>query len=880
MEHSETTDPGLRIDAPVTDLEDERIRASLGAKLFGRREQVEVDRFVLREQLGSGGMGVVYRADDPVLERSVALKVVRPDRATPRMRESLLHEARLVARLQHPNVVAVYEAGEQDEVVWIAMELVEGPTLREWLDPARPWREIVPVFMAAGEGLAEAHRQGLVHRDFKPENVLVEARPEGGVRPRVVDFGVALAERDSTDAAVAGTPAYMAPEQLVGDDVDARADQFAFCVALCEAVSGQRPTHMLATQSDITALRAELVPPAQGRWPRWLHRVMCQGLDPDPARRFASMDALLEALRRGLESRRRRLGLSAAAVVLGSAVAIALVRAPDPCADAGVQADAVWNPQAKSELRDWFDPTRGSFHAGSAQAVEAGLDRWTSAWQDARVDACRASQVERRQSDALQDLRDACLHRALLEVDGWLHAVRTNPADTEQVGKAVAHLGRLPELAACADTDTLRRELAFTGDAARRDEVDALWDAIATAKGAAYAGRWEPEALQALLDQALALEYSPVVAASAHVLALGELTHGDRDQAKEHLSLAYHHAIRGRADRLSADAALLRAWADLEGRNDLQEGRRWLDDAESFVAAMGDPPTLRSAWLDHAGVLASFEGRHADSERLHRQALALRNTIDADSIAAGQSRTNLGIALMRLHRLDEAREEIETARDVTVRRMGSHHPQVGKAENNLAAVLQRMGDHAGAQQALDRALEVKTAVFGATHPALASTFVNRANNRWEMGDHDGALEDLERAIEIRGNANGERHPSLLIPLINLGFSLCELDRHGEAEPHVLRAQSIALESGAKPDVVYARRALAQVYAGQGRAAEAVGVYEQLSEWMEADGELACDQAEAFELFADAVAKTGDTARAVGLRGRAAQLGETHACSKQ
>jgi tetratricopeptide (TPR) repeat protein len=885
MESSESTEFDVELDAPPSDLEDERIRAVLGARLFGREEVVTIDRFELGERLGSGGLGVVYRAKDPVLQRAVALKVVRPDRSSEALRDSLLREARFAAKLQHPNVVTVFEAGAQDDTVWIAMELVEGPTLRSWLSTPRRWQEIVALFVSVGQGLAEAHRLGVVHRDFKPENVLVESRPDGGVRPRVADFGVAVPDPErlrDTSVPVAGTPAYMAPEQLLGEAVDGRADQFAFCVALHEALSGERPARAerLTTQSRVTEPGAASSPPpaVERRWPRWLHGVVMRGLEADPSKRFASMDALLEALQRGLERRRRRFTLAGGSVVLGVAVAIAVVRSPDPCAGVRDSVVEVWNPQARAGLRAWMQPERGPFWQESADAVDAGVDAWMQRWGDAREDACRASQVERRQSDELRDLRDSCLDRTLGEVGGWISALQMGDVDATAVGKAVSHLGRLPDLDACADSATLLRELPFSGDAVRRAELEELWDSLAVARGMSHAGHWDQAGTEALLAEAEALEYPPVVAAAARLLATDELTHGDRETAKARLEMAYRQAIRGRADRLSGEVALLRAWTDLEGRTDLEEGKRWLDDAKAFIAAVGDPPVLRSTWLDHAGVLAVYEGRYTDAEALHREALALRNEVDAGSIAALQSRGNLGIALLRQHRLDDAKVEFEAARDQTARSMGAHHPQVGKLENNLAAVLQRLGDHEGSLQALNRALDIKVSVFGADHPAVASSLVNRANARWAMEDQQGSLDDLKRAIEIRATALGDEHPSLLTPLANLAFSLVEMERYEEALSHASRAVSVALAAydDAHPEVTYARRAVAMSYVGLERMQEAADTYAAIVPHL--GSEPPCDQFEVLSGYAGVARSLGASEQADTLAKRAAALAEANVCT--
>jgi serine/threonine protein kinase/tetratricopeptide (TPR) repeat protein len=280
----------------------------------------------LLEELGAGGMGVVYAAHDPELHRKVAIKLLRSARNDAR----LLREARALAQLSHPNIVAVYDVGQVEGRVFLAMELVEGTTLRGWLkERRREWREALEVFVPAGRGLAAAHAGGLVHRDFKPENVMLGH--DG--RVRVLDFGIvssagaegarraddevaALARADldhglsqgtvrlTETGALIGTPFYMAPEQLRAEEIDERADQFSFCVALWEAVHGQRPFRGETLRDLVRAIEGgKPTEPTQPRpVPAWLRRLLGRGLEIDRAARHASMAALLAAIDAGLAS--------------------------------------------------------------------------------------------------------------------------------------------------------------------------------------------------------------------------------------------------------------------------------------------------------------------------------------------------------------------------------------------------------------------------------------------------------------------------------------------------------------------------------------------------------------------------------------------------
>ncbi len=271
-------------------------------------------RFVLLDEAGAGAMGTVYAAYDPELDRRVALKVLHDHHAAHQAR--IRREAVAMARVSHPNVVQVYEVGAHDGQLFIAMEFVDGPLLTTWQSEVDDWAEIVRVYVAVGRGLAAAHRAGLVHRDFKPDNVLVGA--DG--RPRVIDFGLArapigegvealdLAQGEGAELLASpltrtghllGTPAYMAPEQFAGRVPTAASDQFAFAVALYEALYDQPPFPRDSLRALRRAVDAGLVePPPRGRSVPALHSALVRALSPDPSRRWPGMDPLLDALSR------------------------------------------------------------------------------------------------------------------------------------------------------------------------------------------------------------------------------------------------------------------------------------------------------------------------------------------------------------------------------------------------------------------------------------------------------------------------------------------------------------------------------------------------------------------------------------------------------
>jgi hypothetical protein len=336
---------------------------------------VMVGRFVALELIGRGGMGTVYTAYDPELDRYIALKLLHHQARTvtgDRARAQILAEAQAMARISHPGVVAIYEVGTFRDRVFAAMELVEGTTLRAWItEQARSWREVVAVFLLAGEGLAAAHAAGVVHRDFKPENVLLGR--DG--RVKVSDFGLSSLSPEG-DGTVAGTPGYLPVEALRGEGVDHRADQFAFCVALCEALHGRRPFSAQTADDLASEVRRGPVFDRRTRGvPKRLDQIVRRGLAFAPEDRYASMRELLDALRRTASRRsaRRAAAVLVAAVVLGAVAVLTaeLAREHGPAVDPSVcerspepDMASAWSPALHASLTQRFaeSPGLGDWH--------------------------------------------------------------------------------------------------------------------------------------------------------------------------------------------------------------------------------------------------------------------------------------------------------------------------------------------------------------------------------------------------------------------------------------------------------------------------------------------------------------------------------------
>ncbi|MEM6992074.1 MAG: serine/threonine-protein kinase, partial [Myxococcota bacterium] len=413
---SPSTAPGFAHARPMDDelfgpLEAQQLYAQVFQRVFGEPNPVRIGRYTVLERIGTGGMGVVYSAFDNELDRKVAVKLVRRQGNTAQSR--MIREAKSLARLSHPNVVQVHDVGEWQGHMFIAMELVVGATLSQWLTEApRAVAEITELLAGAGNGLVAAHAAGITHRDFKPDNILVGA--DG--RARVVDFGVArtdagadagqpLAGAIQTELTVTGTavgtPAYMAPEQLTGAALDSRVDQFAFAIVLYEAVTGQRPF----AADDITMLRKEVCSgnmrpfPRRADIPGRVRIVIERALSPSPDDRYPSMEALLSELRPSRRPGYRGLLGAAAAIVAVSALSYGLVEDATSGAQAAdterrreaSRADTAERALAERQDRLTVEEARVRLGDDTAAAVAKLAELSPSGWtRDARAVAAEA----------------------------------------------------------------------------------------------------------------------------------------------------------------------------------------------------------------------------------------------------------------------------------------------------------------------------------------------------------------------------------------------------------------------------------------------------------------------------------------------------------
>jgi tRNA A-37 threonylcarbamoyl transferase component Bud32/tetratricopeptide (TPR) repeat protein len=737
-----------------------------------------IGRYTVLELVGRGGMGEVYAAYDPQLDRKIALKLLRTDgrEAEARAEARLLREAKAIARVSHPNVVTVHDAGTFGDRIFVAMEFVEGATLKEWLaERPRQRAEILEVFAAASQGLAAAHAAGLVHRDFKPPNVMVGR--DGAVR--VTDFGLVRqvghgdqvdegaesaaagamtgnAEVDLTRTGeVVGTPRYMSPEQFKGDPLDARTDQFSFCVALYEALYGQR-----AFAGDgLADLMANVLegrvspPPLKSTVPGWLRRVLLRGLEVDPARRFPSMEALSAALEADPGARRRRAGM---ALGLLATLALAVVGArriagskPALCRSGPEPWSQVW-PTGKDALHAAFVATGRSYAEQAFVEVSRALDAYVSRWNDMYTDACEATQVRGEQSAEILDLRMGCLNerlgRARALVDVLAHA------DGTVVDNAVSAAGALPALGRCADVGLLRAVVRPPDDEASRRRVGELRANLAHLVAVLDSGRCQEaeKVAEVLIPRVRQAGYAPLIAQTLHAAAsLVDSCGGEPAVGFARWEEAFSLALAARDDDTAAHIAIAYATELARRADDLPSAQRWIDIGRALVARMGSAPLLATrASVAEADILMK-QDRGAEAADLERRAIQEKEALlGPDDVDVAASWNGYGTALESAGRSEEAVAAFERSADVMRRKLGPGHARVAAALENEGESLLSLHRNAEALGVFEQASTIWTRA-GASPLMLARGQTGTGMALVALDRPTEALPRLEEALQTQ-----------------------------------------------------------------------------------------------------------------------------------
>ena len=843
----------------------------------------QLGKYQLEHLLGRGGMGEVWAARDPDLDRRVAVKVLTG--ALTNSAEGLARlqrEGRAMARLRHPNVITVYDAAFADGRGLIAMELIDGENFASWLARVHPRSEVVDMLLAAGRGLAAAHDAGMLHRDFKPHNVLVER----GGRVLVTDFGLARAigptappqpadvagtaaiptdpmaatiepavapasdapvglsstiisgiddtvattvapGRDSTasgetgslDSALTqtgsllGTPAYMAPEQLLARATHAHCDQFAFCVTAWEALAGARPFAGTDLGALLVAIEGHEVV-NEARVPRRLRAILHRGLASDPNARWSSMAELLRRFERAWR-RPRRIALASSAIVAVGAVAaaFAIVRQPaEPtCADEGAAIGELWTPTVASELRSKMVATGAPHVERMYSGVAAAYARYTAAWTSMRTSACTA----RREGE------DAAAARTLACLDVRRTALATNISDV-MTGAGAGKLAGIPSMTTLLEPiATCAHPTDATG---RFDDAARVRKAISDAHDRDWNKGERPEArrgLDRLASELAGLGYPPLRAEV--LIAAAGLAKRDFDLAGAEAALRQAVALAegGGDDRIKIQAATQCA-SVLVATSQFDEAKRMLDSAEASLARFGIDIGLEADIARTRGSLASGQDSLDEAARQDERALDLGQVVHDTS--AGPQLMEVYTKLGRTADAQALKSRLEAggSADVIARAAGA--AGVGLAALVAANRAHDQCEHAVQNGKLEEAIVRCSEAFASEATSGADTTFRRMDLGRVLalhGDHAKA-----RAQYLAAAASAERNHAknaLMYGLLVAGKESLALDDAPAAIDQYRRCAEVARELGKPGEEVRlsARAGLGRALAAAQQDAEAI-----------------------------------------------------------
>lgn len=793
----------------------ERARQNVAdALLGGFDEPSHLGRFAVLRLVGQGGMGKVYAAFDERLDRRVALKVIAPSKASsPQARQRMVREAKAMARLSHPNVVALYEADEHDDTTFLVLEFMDGPTLDAWLEERqRSVQEILDAFAAIGAGLAAAHEAGVVHRDFKPANVLFS---QDGT-PKVADFGLAATSgqpdalestdevrlepgegRLTTTGFAVGTPMFMSPEQWAGETADARSDQFSFCVALYKALYRRDAFEGASPEARRdTVLDGAPREPSSQSIPAWVWPTVRRGLRRIPAERFEDMSQLLAALQANPSTRRRRwVAVGAATLVIAGIGASFPIRneiAIRACDEEAAAVDGLWNPQRRGELEKAFLALPIGHAKDSWNRTSRAIDAYAADWTTAKRDACLASSVEHDVDDIFARRASECLDEQLEQFEFNVGVLgEATPAVADQASNL---FGRAQAPGDCNAEARLAVRPDLPAGAQERDRIRSIRRSLREVSVQNWQAN-DDEALrlanEALAD-ALDLGWPPLVT-TAH-MAIGDVQshrwHGE--PAAQSFRAAYEVAAAAGHDELALEAIVGLMFALTEMLGKPEEALWWHGVAQ---------PTVRRAGLEQTGDMAQlWRGYGAAHHALGDYAKALDAYERAHAIFAerfGESsttvatmRSDIGLAHLALENYDAALEAFEQSRATEVRARGANHPysatpvinmgvaywEQGRPEkaeaayrealgileraygrddvrlapvhNNIGAILNERREFAAAETSIRAGLVARLQAFGPNHPQIASSYYNLGEALEGQGQREAAIESFESALKI------------------------------------------------------------------------------------------------------------------------------------
>ena len=823
-----------------------------------------VGRYVLLEKIGAGGMGVVYSAYDPRLDRKVALKFVRSNAAmVGGENESsagarLLREAQAMARVTHPNVVTVFDAGVFEESIFIAMEFLSGTTLKQWLETKSPsFYTILDVVIRAGRGLVAAHERNLVHRDFKPDNVLVT--DEG--RVAVMDFGLVhykdsspqetvsrekksvamtpLNDRETmadparftTMGDVMGTFSYMPPEQLRGDLIDVRCDQFAFCVTLYESLYGVRPFWAKDIETRLIAIaRGELREPKRRFGPRRLMNVIRRGLMARPEDRYPSMIELLTELER-IRSPKRNKFIAVASV--GAVLAIGANFIVNGSSNLERQCNAgekvwanVWSSKIHQQVIASFQQSNLPFAEESAQKVGEVLDDYGEKWRTMHRTSCEDTMIREVQSLRLMDLRNACLGRRLSQARALIG--RFVKSDEDTVHQALSAVYRISKIDECGDTKRLLTGVPPPKNDEEAERVEQLRTELDEVNALSHTGHYKQadKALDDLIDRTEQMGYFPVFAEALTAKASIKNELGEFDRARNTAIRAMFAAESGQDTRTALKASLRLVFINF-ARGNHEEADLWSDHARALLLAEDAEPILQALAKVNFGTAAEGRGNQDTAVREFNEAIdILERTSSEPNVTLIGAYNNLGISLESQGRWRESIAAAEKALSMRIDLFGALHPHSGYSYINLASTYMSLGEPViGLEYA-----ELANSIWRAVDPKHYFVYVNYmtlAQIAKQMGRIAVAEDYAEKSVAAIRESSPDDY-NLASALTGLADIYLDAGKIDESEKRFEEAKSIRIRANPDRSVdIYLRHAITRIDEEKGNLIDAYAKRKEL-----------------------------------------------------
>ncbi len=828
-----------------------------------------IGRLRIRKMLGQGSFGTVVLAYDPELARQVAVKVLRADvfasESGQEAQKRLLREARAMAQISHPNVVGVHDIGTIGGQVFVSMEYVKGSNLRQWLAAQdRSASDIIELFIGAANGLAAAHAQGLIHRDFKPANVLVSTE---GVA-QVADFGLVtvanttLAQHSENAipalgvvdvmltgaGTVVGTALYMSPEQHQRGLVDAASDQFSFCVALYEALYNQRPF----AGSTLGELREHVLagkvcpPPVNSKVPSWILPILRRGLATEPSKRHPSMTALAEALTGPVPPKRRGqrglqlVGVSLLAAVIAATVVWSLLRSGNqPCEAAGGRAVAMWTPSVQAQLNASFtDASRASSFAPFAKLI----GDYANDWQAMSRQSCRATHVNHEQSETILDKRTICLDNQLNYVSELLKNLLKQPT-AGAVDSALVAAATLPLLADCADIQRLTDRQPLPFDPRAREAVVEFNKRIAEARALNAIGSIKAAHQLATTALSRPIDHDQSLARAHQLIGVLDVDIGDLAAAQKHIGLAVeyasaagddilvgkawqkqvdlesserdHHSraielgtlarlafVRGNASAMRFASLRVTIASVLIRQGKVDDGLAALREVGPVFSKFAQPLENADYWLIYGNALVA-KANYADAVEIYNKGLAsLEETLGRDHIRLLPLLNNLSVAEKNVGNLKEAEQHLLHSRAIIEHNFGDSHRDLVTVLANLGNIQRKLGDRDSARKSLKRAIELAQK-GNEPHPEMTTAMTNLAIVSIEEKQYATATEMFTQVLDASRSKFEPGHPRIAIAIHNVGESLLYEEKYEEANVRLLEAKAAKAQAFGTDHPTYA-----------------------------------------------------------------------------